>query len=474
MTEPTVRDQSDAVAVMAGDWALLNGLTGGTRAMRAAGKAMLPQFPAEEADAYSTRLGTAVLTNFFGRTCSVMAAKPFSQAMGETKVSPTIEGLLDDIDGQGSSLQAFSQAVFRGCLSHGIGGVLVDFPTVGAVLTKADERASGARPYWSHYPASTIIGCDAQRIGGQWRIMQVRLLEMASEPNGRFGKKSVEQVRVLEPGLWEIWRKADIGINEWVLHEAGTTTLDFVPFEFFYGNRMGFGVGQSPLLDLAYLNCEHWQSSSDQQTILHVARVPILFGKGFSDGASIKIGASSAVMTTDEKADLKFVEHSGEAIDSGRQSILDLEDRMRQLGAELLVKQRGNVTATQVVSEGNSDKCMLQSLVEAFESGLNSCLNFTGAWMNDQTENEVELFKDFGVDSLSDASTAILLDAASENLLSNETFFEELRRRSIIDSDREWAPEEARIKAQKEEAAKLAPVVAPTMPKLPVHPGKAD
>jgi hypothetical protein len=472
MTEPTVKAQSDAVTGMAGDWPLLDGLMGGTRAMRAAGEALLPRFPAEESQDYDARRKTAVLTNFYGRTCQVMASKPFSQAIDESGVASSVAEYLDDIDGQGNGLAQFGQSVFKGCLSHGLGGVLVDFPPVGAVLTKAAEKASGVRPYWSHYPAATILGCDAQRVGGMWKIMQLRLLEMASEPNGRFGAKSVEQVRVLEPGTWEIWRKDDKDI--WQLHDDGATTLDFVPFAFFYGTRLGFGVGQSPLLDMAYLNCEHWQSSSDQQTILHVARVPILFGKGFTRNTGIKIGSSDAIIIPEENAALAYVEHKGEAIGAGRQSILDLEDRMRQLGAELLVKQRGNVTATQVVSEGNSDKCLLQSMVEAFEDGLNACLDFTCRWLGEAGENEIELFKDFGVDSLSDASTAILLDAASENLLSNETFFEELRRRSIIDSDREWAPEEARIKAQKEEAAKLAPVVAPPMPKLPVHPGKSD
>ena len=47
-----VRKQSDAVAKMAEDWALIDALMGGTSAMRQTGKTYLPQWPAEDPDAY--------------------------------------------------------------------------------------------------------------------------------------------------------------------------------------------------------------------------------------------------------------------------------------------------------------------------------------------------------------------------------------------------------------------------------------
>jgi len=45
-----------------------------------------------------------------------------------------------------------------------------------------------------------------------------------------------------------------------------------------------------PLLDLAWLNVEHWQSASDQSNILHVARVPICSPR-ISEGGLI-VGAA--------------------------------------------------------------------------------------------------------------------------------------------------------------------------------------
>ncbi|MGR5448171.1 DUF4055 domain-containing protein, partial [Vibrio jasicida] len=84
-------------------------------------------------------------------------------------------------------------------------------------------------------------------------------------------------------------------------------------------------TGVPPLAELAYMNVEHWQSKSDQQTILHVARVPILFAKMLGDN-KITVGGAAVVKCEDENGDLKYVEHGGAAIEAGRLSLLDLED----------------------------------------------------------------------------------------------------------------------------------------------------
>jgi hypothetical protein len=179
-------------------------------------------------------------------------------------------------------------------------------------------------------------------------------------------------------------------------YESGITSIDVVPFVFFYGLREGFGIGKPPLLELAHMNIEHWQSASDQQNILHTARVPLLFARGFSGTDKIVIGAKSATVAKDEKAELKFVEHSGAAIEAGRKSIHDLEDRMRQVGAELLTERQGEVTARQVNSEDEDNRSTLQKVVEEFEDSLEICLKLMGLWTGDKSAQPVvEMFKEF-------------------------------------------------------------------------------
>jgi hypothetical protein len=450
-TDFTVDRQSAVVAAMAEPWPMLDALVGGTPAMRKAATTFLPRFPQEEDESYKARVSTATLFPAFARTCEVMAGKPFAKpiTIGED-LPPQIVELLDDVDMFGTDFQPFAAAVFLACMQKGLMGVLVDVPKADGVKTRADERKAGVRPYLTQYPAESILGWRGARNAEGAYLTQLRLLESVSEPDGLWGEKTVQQVRVLTPGAWETWRKVktESGGEEWALYESGTTSLKKIPFVFFYGLRKGFGVGVSPLLDLAYLNVEHWQSSSDQQTILHVARVPILFAKGFSDADALVVGAAAACRASNADADLSYVEHTGAAIEAGRQSILDLEDRMRQTGAELLVQKPMTTTATQVVSEGEGSKSILQKIAEDFDESLEQCLDLMGEWIGVPTNAEVELYKDFG-EGLSTDDANLLMGAASGGHVSSETVFEGLKRRDIVPADAKWDEEAAKIAAQK-------------------------
>jgi hypothetical protein len=218
------------------------------------------------------------------------------------------------------------------------------------------------------------------------------------------------------------------------------------PDVFFYGYRQEFGIGAPPLLDLAFLNVEHWQSASDQQTILHVARVPILFAKGFSSTDGLVVGASTAVRSSNADADLRYVEHTGAAIEAGR-----IHARFRRPHApnraELLVQKPNIATATQVVSEGEGNKSALQQIVEEFEESLEDCLNLLGEWVGTPFEAEVTLFTDFGGDDITDGSGDLLLRAANDGHVSSETVFDKLKRGDVIPHDSEWKDELTRIKA---------------------------
>ena len=443
--EKTVRSESEAVAAMGAQWPMLLALLYGTSAMRQGGTKYLPQWPNEQKESYTARLATATLYPAFSRTVEVMASKPFSKPVAIDEGTPArIAEWLDDVDLSGRNLHAFAADLMLDCISYGLSGVLVDYPQASQVRTRADEMVTGVRPYFAHYKPQSILGWKSAKINGQEVLTQVRLLESVEEEDGPFGTKQVEQVRVLEPGLWFIYRK--FGDN-WIIHEEGTTTLSEIPFVFFYGIRKGFGIGQAPLIELAFQNVEHWQSLSDQQTILHVARVPILTVIGANDDSQITVGASSAVKLP-VGADMRFVEHSGQAIEAGRKSLLDLEERMRQTGAELLVLKPGDITATQVTSENEANRCTLQKIVEVFEDGLDQCLQYMADWVGEAEGGSVSLFTDFGAATLGEASAELLLKANQSGKLSDETMFDEWKRRGIISPENDWNDEQERIADQ--------------------------
>ena len=75
----------------------------------------------------------------------------------------------------------------------------------------------GARPYVIHVKPSSVLGWISDKIKGAETLVQVRILENVSVPDGDFGCKVIEQVRVLTPGAWQVYQKSTQGTQDWVL-----------------------------------------------------------------------------------------------------------------------------------------------------------------------------------------------------------------------------------------------------------------
>lgn len=434
-------------------WAILEALYGGTRSMRDCRQTYLPKWPAEEDDSYNLRISVATLFPAWARTLSVMSGKPFSEPVTlSDDAPPQVVQWSQDIDLQGTSLHSFAAEMFEETVGFGLAGVLVDYPDTrprddqGQVIpgpqpqrTVAQVEAEGLRPYWVRIKHEQILGWKAQNIGGKMRLTQLRILETYEEEVGDYGVECKPQVRVLRPGSWETWRATDT--KAWVLADSGTTSLTVIPFVPFYGKRESFMVGSPPLLELGYLNVKHWQSQSDQDTILHVARVPILAIIGADEESKVVVGASSACKLP-INAEMKFVEHTGAAIQAGADSLKDLEDQMIQSGAELLVKKPGDRSATESANDAEGNKSDLQRIAENFEDSLDQALWLTAQYAGLPDGGSVELFSDYGAATLTDASAQLVLSLQQGGVISKKTTIEELKRRGVL-AEKVDAEEEA-------------------------------
>lgn len=444
-----------AIAARATEWAMLEALMAGTAAMRSRGEAYLPRWPNEERSSHEARLRTATLFPALRRTVSVMAGKPFSKPLTLDEGAPgPVREWADDVDLQGVNLHTFAAEMFAEALAYGLAGILVDAPRAlapsGAVVTEAEQKAAGVRPYFVRVRHAQILGFRIEPENGRARLCQLRLAECVSVPDGPFGERLAERVRVLSPGAWEVWEKAAPGSGaeaQWRLVEAGRSGLAEIPFVPLYGFRRGLMDGASPLLDLAYLNVKHWQSQSDQDTILHVARVPILTLIGGDAETVLTIGSGAAVQLP-AGGDMKFVEHSGRAIAAGQASLEALEQQMIQAGAELLVKAPGQRSATESANDAEANKSDLQRLVEGFEDALDQALWLMAQYAGLRDGGRVSLFKDFGAATLSQASGQLVLAMQTAGLISRATAIEELKRRGELSADIAAADEVERVEIE--------------------------
>lgn len=488
----TVATPSPEVIAMQGDWTLAAALLGGTKAMRAEGTKYLPQWPNENGDAYAKRLAVSVLFPAFRRTVETLAAKPFSKPITpSTDMPPELVAFLKNVDREGRNADRFGGDLMEDALGPGMGGILVEYPTLadlvtprpGGVVTMAEEQAAGVRPYWLHIRPWQLLGWKTQSRGAGKELTQLRLMERVTEPQDEFHDAEFDQVRVLEKTQWRTYRRNLK--SEWVKFKSGENTLGEISFIPFYGRRLGFLQAEPPLLDLAYMNVAHWQSASDQQNILHVARVPILVARNMADrfdDAGVKIdwtltvGAGAAVRIEGPDSSLSYCEHAGSAIGAGSKDLEALEQRMQQAGAELLViGGGGGQTRIEARAENEVGMCALQRITLAVEDALNLALVYTAKWQKVPKAGTLALFRDFGAASLEEASAALLLASATAGKLSDETLHSEFQRRGMLSADVPWKTEKARLELQGPALGTLVdesgePVAEPGKP--PAKPGE--
>lgn len=438
----TVATPSKAVADMQDDLDMVRALIGGTKAMRNAGERYLPMWPKEEPESYRMRLRTSTLFPAYGRTVSTLAGKPFFKPLtyGDDVPATLKDWMSSDADLQGRNLDAFAADVTEAALGFGFVGILVEYPTVDLtqIKTKADENAVGARPYFVQINPWQIIGWKSKRISGVETLTMLRFMESVEVDDGPFDSKMVDQVRVLEIGKWTIYRKNDK--DEWIedgsgVSAVGNVPLKQIPFVPVYGRRTGFMAYRPPLIEMAQLNVKHWQSQSDQDNIMHVARVPMLVVTGIDDQKFDLTVGSQAAVKLPMGAGMMFVEHSGAGIGAGRLSLEDLKEEMRQAGAELLVVHPGKTTATQVATEANTAMSDLQRITEGIEDAFDKALDFAAAWVSLPDGGHIQLFKDFGAATLEDASAQILVGMTQGGLLSKKTLLLEIKRRGMLGAE---------------------------------------
>ncbi|MCV4343313.1 DUF4055 domain-containing protein [Pseudomonas capsici] len=441
-----------AVDAMRAYWDVISPLMGGTMAMRGAGKNLLPQYPAEDDCVYKERLRLSTLLPAYAETVGNMTSRVFAEPLqvGDD-VPEVIQEMTLDIDNSGNDINSWAVEFFREGLSHGLCHAFVDHPQAGDLRTQAEEQAAGVRPYAVLVKPGQVLG---------WRVKDgtltmIRYIEVIEEEDGEFGVKCVEQIRVLEPGTWRTYRAGEKG--GWVLHEQGTNSLTRIPWVTFYTGRTGFMTAKPPLLELAHLNVKHWQSQSDQDNILHVIRVPILVRIGLqpqfdAQGKLIppefKVGTGS-LTDIPANGDLKYVEHTGQAVESGRTALQDLISEMRMAGAKLLTPEKtATKTATQAEEEAAQELSPLQRMSNHFGDCLAQLLQFMAEYRSLGDGGTVEMRGNYDVDYMPEVSLPTLVSMANAGLISKETLFAEMQRRGVISDEYNWEDELAKIEAQ--------------------------
>jgi hypothetical protein len=420
------------------NYELVDTLLGGTDVMRAAGEKYLPKEPNETNEAYQNRLNRSVLYNAYADTLKKLIGKPFSKPITlKDDTHEIIKGWCDNLDLCGNNITSFARELFQKGLNKGLVHVLVDYPKNDKEkFTLEDQQKSNIRPYAVIKDASELFAWSFEDDNGVKKLTQIRLLENTTEPDGKWGQKTTKKIRVIYTDKFEVWQEKKK--DKWQIVEEGENTLGKIPLITFYTERTGFMVAKPPMLDLAHLNIQHWQSSSDQEHILHFIRFPLLHGAGFSsDAKEMEIGPNRMITSEDPQARLNYVEHSGAAVEAGRQSIKDIEEKMDSMGNQLLIKKPGNTTATATSIDTAKSNSALQGMTRRLENVFEQIFQLMSEWSNLKLDyaGGININQDFGISLVNGKDEDTLLKSRMAGEITSKTYLSELKRRNVLRDD---------------------------------------
>lgn len=432
-------NQSAAYRAMLPAWAKLDTVLEGTDAMRAAAGTYLPQHERESDTRYQERLQRNTLLNMLQMTLDSWTGKPFGKSIVVSDDTPdSIKAIHDNVDLQGNNIDVFSRHWFNSGLAKGFSHVMVDFPRPADVgnrkRTLRDDREELLRPFLVHIPPENLFFAYKVNEQGVERLAHVRIMETVTEMKG-FEEITVRQIRQIEPGMVTIYREQQVRNTrelQWVAVDEYPFDLNYIPITTFYAEKQGFMLSKPPLLDLADLNVSHWQSNSDQLAILTVARFPILAASGAMSDTDVNIGPNKWLCTPDPSGRFYYVEHSGAAINSGREHLLDLEEKMAGYGATFLQKRPGGASATARALDSVESTSPLQDMAVRFKDSLKSAMQMAADWLGEDTGGEYQITTDFGLSDEGGAKLQALQLARASNDISREVYLTELKRFGVL------------------------------------------
>ena len=337
--DPAAR--SGAVMAMMPFWRPIDICVAGTEGIRAFAEEIIPREPREDDEAYQRRIFHATMPPFLQRLASQAAGTILRRGIHlEGGDEEYWRDWVTDVTGDGTSLNEFCRKTLVDSLLYGHSSVLVDYSAEERPLTLAEELRQGRKPYLVSVPCQHIRGWRTEGNRPTSPLTMVRYAERVSVPDGEFGETIYQQIRVLTPGRYTVYRyrDADQQTNRaagWYVVEGGTTSLDEIPLATVYSNRIATLVSKPPMVEVAELNISYAQRFTDYNHSIHVGAQPILCLKGFDPENNTELGLSvnTAVLLPPD-GDAMYVEPTSAVYDAQLKCLHSLGRADPQLGRE--------------------------------------------------------------------------------------------------------------------------------------------
>jgi hypothetical protein len=415
-----VSDPNAAWFAQEAHWILIEDLLQGTYGMRKRHRRYLPQEPRELDESYDNRLARSVCPPYYQRLERMLAGMLTRKPVRLDDTADAIREQLFDVDLQGNDLNVWTYESARKMVRYGHVGVLVDAP------------ADGGRPYWVTYTPRQILGWRSEQKEGRQQLTQLRLQESTIVPDGEFGEKSVEQVRVLTPGAYQIHQRKDGG--DFQIIEEGTTSLNEIPFSVAYSNWHGFLESRPPLEDIAELNLKAYQIQSDLDNQLHISAVPMLAFYGFPSSAEeVSAGPGEAIAFPAEGR-AEYIEPGGTSYEYQFKRLEQLAMQINELGLSAVLGQKLSAETAEAkrIDRSQGDSTMMV-IAQNMQDMIDNCLQFHAQYLGNATAaGSSYVNRDFLGARLEPADIASLLQLYTAGTITQETLLRELAEGDVL------------------------------------------
>ena len=417
----TVESPNTAYVNMEPHWLLIEALLQGTYGIRKGHRKYLPQEVRELDEAYDNRLLRSTLAPYYVRLERMLAGMLTRKPVRLEDVSDVVTEQLFDVDLQGNDLNVWTYETARKCIRYGHVGVLVDAPKAG----------ENGRPYWTQYTPRDILGWRSEIKDGKQQLTQLRLMEAITVPDGLYGEKQVQQVRVLTPGAFEIHQKDKKG--DFVLVDEGTTSLSEIPFAVAYSNRVGVLESRPPLADIAELNLKAYQVQSDLDNQLHISAVPMLAIYGFPQSAEEISAGPGEALALPESARSEYIEPSGNSYDAQFKRLDQIASQINELGLAAVLGQKLSAETAEAkrIDRSQGDSTMMV-IAQQMQDLIDNCLGFHAQYMQQAQAGSSFINRDFLATRLEPQEIQSLLQLYTAGTITQETLLNQLSAGEVL------------------------------------------
>lgn len=407
---------------------------------------------------YAAYLIRAVFYNTTQKTLYGLAGQVFTKDP-VVELPESLKPLMENADGQNNNLTQLSKQCILHILAYGRSGVLVDYPTVEAPVSKAELDNGDIQPVLKVYEPWNIINWRTTKRGAKMVLSLVVLKEMYEDPVDEFQIQKVPQYRVLRltpegysVSIYRSKNKNRIGrydLFEGPIYPTNSKGDNFqeILFSFVGSESNDEKIDLPPLYDLASINVAHYRNSADyeESCFLVGQPTPVLAGlsvewvKDVLKGKVVMGSRSAIPLPSGGSAELLQADPNS----MPKEAMEQKEKQMVALGAKLVEEKVIERTATEANIDKSAEDSILVSSAKNVTAAFLWALKKAGEFVGATAETiKFILHTDFQISRMSSQDRAQLIAEMQAEVITWSETREVLRKNGVATLDDEKAKSE--------------------------------